>query len=150
MTRILLVAASLMFMACDPVPMSVPPAQHGPARPDVRQAPPPSSAMPANSGNSGNSGANGAGAGDDAGTDTTPPVDDDTARGDGESCDTDDQCGSGVCEGEGCGEGEGVCAAANRMCTRDRRPYCGCDGVTFYSSGSCPGQRYANKGACKS
>jgi hypothetical protein len=34
------------------------------------------------------------------------------------------------------------------MCTRDLRTYCGCDGQTFQSSGSCPGKRFANPGEC--
>jgi len=55
----------------------------------------------------------------------------------------------GVCEGQGCGDDQlGTCMPKDRMCTRDLRPYCGCDGETFQSSGSCPGQRYAAKGPC--
>ena len=70
------------------------------------------------------------------------------ALADGTACSAGSDCRSGVCEGEGCGAKQGVCAARNRSCTRDRRPYCGCDGKTFYSSGSCPGGRFANRGAC--
>jgi hypothetical protein len=70
------------------------------------------------------------------------------SRPDGASCDKPDECSSGVCEGEGCGPGQGVCAPKERMCTRDLRPYCGCDGKTFQSSGSCPGGRYSKKAAC--
>ena len=56
---------------------------------------------------------------------------------------------SGMCEGQGCGAGApGRCAAARRACTKDLRPYCGCDGKTFRSSGSCPGRRFAHPGAC--
>ncbi len=100
---------------------------------------------------------------DDAGTVEPPtPTDDDAgsdgaasqpATGDkkdaGASCLSADECQSGVCEGEGCSDDTpGTCADASRMCTRDLRQYCGCDGVTFGSSGSCPGQRYAHKEAC--
>lgn len=67
---------------------------------------------------------------------------------DGEACETAEQCSSGICEGQGCGSMEGICAPKARMCTRDWRAYCGCDGVTFNASGSCPGARYATKGAC--
>jgi len=66
----------------------------------------------------------------------------------GANCDTDADCGSGVCEGFGCGAGQGICMPADRRCTRDLRPYCGCDGATFRASGSCPGQRYAHRGEC--
>lgn len=70
------------------------------------------------------------------------------AGADGTACTLDDDCASGVCEGLGCEEGQGVCAPATRGCTKDLRQYCGCDGITFQSSGSCPGQRYAATGAC--
>lgn len=67
----------------------------------------------------------------------------------GASCLVGTECDSGVCEGKGCGEAApGVCAAKSRRCTRDNRAYCGCDGVTFNGSGSCPGRRYAANGAC--
>jgi hypothetical protein len=59
------------------------------------------------------------------------------------------QCASGVCEGLGCtAEAPGHCAPDRRACTRDRRAYCGCDGKTFFSSSSCPGDRYASTGEC--
>lgn len=68
---------------------------------------------------------------------------------DGAACLQASDCASGVCEGHGCTDGTpGTCAPAERPCTRDRRPYCGCDGETFYSSGSCPGRRYARQGTC--
>jgi hypothetical protein len=38
--------------------------------------------------------------------------------------------------------------STERMCTRDLAEYCGCDGQTFTGSGSCPGGRYAYRGAC--
>lgn len=66
-------------------------------------------------------------------------------------CLSDADCGEGsVCEGLGCTDDEpGTCSAPGRMCTRDSRPYCGCDGQTFRSSGSCPGRRYASEGPCE-
>jgi hypothetical protein len=70
-------------------------------------------------------------------------------RADGESCFAATDCASGVCEGQGCGDQQpGTCAPAQRACTRDLRPYCGCDGKTFRTSGSCPGRRYHAKGEC--
>lgn len=66
------------------------------------------------------------------------------------ACTTNADCGDGqVCEGEGCGENEGLCMPKDRMCTRDLVTYCGCDGATFQGSGSCPGQRFARRGACE-
>jgi hypothetical protein len=77
---------------------------------------------------------------DDGGA-TTPPTT--------TTCLRDADCGDGVCEGQGCGDAEpGTCVAKNRMCTRDSRPYCGCDGQTFRASGTCPGRRYASEGEC--
>ena len=71
-------------------------------------------------------------------------------KADGAACLTADECSSGICEGEGCtDDAPGTCAPEMRACTRDRRPYCGCDGETFFSSGSCPGQRYAKAGPCE-
>lgn len=68
---------------------------------------------------------------------------------DGASCLSGADCASGICEGLGCGEeSPGVCMPQMRPCTRDLRPYCGCDGETFRTSGSCPGKRYASKDAC--
>ncbi len=66
----------------------------------------------------------------------------------GAACQSGADCQSGVCEGQGCGRNQGKCAARQRACTRDRRAYCGCDGKTFFSSGSCPGRRFARPGQC--
>lgn len=69
---------------------------------------------------------------------------------DGEPCQAAADCQSGVCEGEGCGaDTPGTCASTKRACTRDYRPYCGCDGQTFHGSGTCPGQRFAHRGECE-
>jgi hypothetical protein len=68
---------------------------------------------------------------------------------DGANCLAATDCTSGVCEGQGCDAGKpGVCVAASRGCTRDLRQYCGCDGVVFQASGSCPAKRFASRGAC--
>lgn len=55
-------------------------------------------------------------------------------------------------QGEMCAGGEGcntqwTCQPA-RPCTRDLRPYCGCNNLTFRASGTCPGRPYAHRGAC--
>ena len=69
---------------------------------------------------------------------------------DGASCLSGADCASGLCEGEGCGEDTpGLCMSRARPCTRDLRAYCGCNGETFRTSGSCPGKRYASRGACE-
>ncbi|HUS27524.1 MAG TPA: hypothetical protein VMZ53_03415 [Kofleriaceae bacterium] len=79
----------------------------------------------------------------------TPTMGGSGAQPDGAPCLAESECASGVCEGQGCGPDQpGACAPKARGCTRDRRQYCGCDGITFFSSGSCPGHRYASKGAC--
>jgi hypothetical protein len=67
----------------------------------------------------------------------------------GYACETHDDCSSGICEGQGCGPGEGECAETERPCTGDIAAYCGCDGVTFAGSGTCPGGRYQHTGACE-
>lgn len=68
----------------------------------------------------------------------------------GTACFTGSECASGVCEGMGCGpDVPGTCAPGSRNCTQDPVAYCGCDDVTFYGSGSCPGERYARRGECE-
>lgn len=67
----------------------------------------------------------------------------------GSACLRPEDCESGICEGRGCSDDEpGTCMDRDRMCTRDSRQYCGCDGQTFRGSGSCPGARYAHEGEC--
>jgi hypothetical protein len=68
---------------------------------------------------------------------------------DGGACLTHADCASGICEGLGCTDQQpGTCAPRLRACTRDLRIYCGCDGVVFKASGSCPGRRYQRREAC--
>jgi hypothetical protein len=67
----------------------------------------------------------------------------------GSACVTADQCASGLCQGVGCGDDPpGVCVSRARPCTRDRRPFCGCDGQTFATSSSCVNRRYQHEGPC--
>ncbi len=68
---------------------------------------------------------------------------------DGKACSDAAECKSGICEGEGCDPLMGKCASKERACTKDLQEYCGCDGKPFSSSGSCPGRRFKNRGACK-
>lgn len=68
---------------------------------------------------------------------------------DGAACDSSSDCASGLCEGEGCGEGQGVCVAKVRTCTKDIAVFCACDGQSFHGSSSCPGGRFASRGACE-
>ncbi|MGE0867379.1 MAG: hypothetical protein AB7P03_02370 [Kofleriaceae bacterium] len=71
-------------------------------------------------------------------------------KADGASCAGSAECASGVCEGEGCDERRlGRCMPRDRACTKDLREYCGCDGITFRASGSCPGQRFRAPRDCK-
>ncbi len=66
----------------------------------------------------------------------------------GAACLEHSDCENGVCEGLGCGPDMPGACAAQRPCTRDLRAFCGCDGVTFFTSSSCPRQRYQSTGAC--
>jgi hypothetical protein len=69
------------------------------------------------------------------------------ARADGQPCSRAEQCESGICEGA-CGVDKAKCMPRDRMCTRDLRIYCGCDGKEFRSSGSCPGRPFSRRGRC--
>lgn len=66
---------------------------------------------------------------------------------DGSACNRPDDCASGVCEG-GCAPGQAVCVSTRRACVMSLAEFCGCDGATFTSSGSCPGRQFAHAGAC--
>jgi hypothetical protein len=77
------------------------------------------------------------------------PPSDHPVQGDGATCHSGAECASGICEGQGCDDEHlGTCASAQRACTRDARPYCGCDGKTFTASGTCPARRFSQRGAC--
>ncbi|MDB4962347.1 MAG: hypothetical protein JWP01_2346 [Myxococcales bacterium] len=82
-------------------------------------------------------------------TNPEPPTAANASKADGASCLESAECSSGVCEGEGCGADQpGTCKPKMRACTRDLRAYCGCDGTTFQTSGSCPGKRFSARGQC--
>ncbi len=69
---------------------------------------------------------------------------------DGGSCLKAEDCENGICEGEGCTDDKpGTCMGKMRRCTRDRRPFCGCDGETFWGSGTCQNVRYETTGTCE-
>jgi hypothetical protein len=138
--KLLLVLAAIVLCACpanntaQPVPPSPVPAS-GYEPPDDHTPPPPPVSEPD--------------AGPVADTPPPPPPPPQEPKADGAQCYVATECASGVCEGLGCGgDTPGTCAPAKRGCTKDRRAYCGCDGITFYGSGSCPGKRYAAKAAC--
>lgn len=118
-------ALAVAFAACCPTPPSSP-------TPDPSEEPAPAVDLPAEAPEP-------ASASDDA---------PEKKAADGAPCAAADDCESGICEGEGC-EGEGVCATAQRACTDDLQSYCGCDGETFRTSGSCPGRRFAHRGKCE-
>ena len=65
------------------------------------------------------------------------------------ACTTGDDCRAGqVCWGvPGCGTAWSCIRA--RGCRRDSVPYCGCDGVTFRASSTCPGRPFVYRGACR-
>jgi len=67
-------------------------------------------------------------------------------RADGAPCDRHTDC-AGICEGPGCGPGEGRCAT-DRVCSDDVVLFCGCEGVTFVGSSTCPGARFEHAGPC--
>ncbi len=49
---------------------------------------------------------------------------------------------------EGCGVAWTCQASSGRGCTDDLAPFCGCDGVTFRGSSSCPLRPYSHRGEC--
>jgi hypothetical protein len=67
----------------------------------------------------------------------------------GTACFLGSECVSTICEGASCdGSTPGTCAPEDRVCTADVVEYCGCDGKTFVSSSSCPGEAFAKMGRC--
>ena len=78
-------------------------------------------------------------AGPGPGLDAGPP---------GDVCTNAEPCtGGAICVGEGCGE-TWSCVFTAMPCTDDAAPHCGCDGVTFYDSSTCPTQPFAHRGEC--
>jgi hypothetical protein len=74
--------------------------------------------------------------------DASPPA---TAT---KTCTTSKDCGkSEICAGEAGCDKTWTCKPSP-PCTRDLVTYCGCDGKTFQTSGSCPGQKYKSRGGC--
>jgi len=168
----LLLSIAGAVVGCDPPPTAIPPGEPQPvsATPPPRPAPVPARPIetvadaapvaPSETGTGGAVGTTGGAVGKTGGAVGTtggavgktggagPAVTPKALAAVGAACDSAADCETGICEGEGCAPGRGRCAAKNRSCTRDRRPYCGCDGNTFYSSGSCPGRRFASRGAC--
>ncbi len=59
-------------------------------------------------------------------------------------------CATGLaCLGQmNCTTASGLCVPT-RPCTRDAAQFCGCDGVTFTTSSTCPNQNYQYMGACR-
>jgi hypothetical protein len=78
---------------------------------------------------------------------TSTSVQPSTLAKDGAACSTGAECASGICEGPGCETG--TCAPSDRRCKRDRRPFCGCDGVTFFAGSNCPADLYERAGECE-
>ena len=66
----------------------------------------------------------------------------------GAVCTNDVECVSGVCTGSSCGE-VWRCVETGIACTDDEAPHCGCDGVTFYDSSTCPRQPVMFRGSCE-
>lgn len=61
----------------------------------------------------------------------------------GADCSKDERCDFAP----GC-DVPGACVPP-RPCTKDLVPYCGCDGHTFESSGTCPEKAFSRRGACE-
>ena len=79
----------------------------------------------------------------------SPKAPSDASVPDGGTCLTSAACASGTCEGQGCtDDAPGTCVPEMRRCTRDRRPYCGCDGETLWGSSTCVNARYERPGIC--
>lgn len=64
------------------------------------------------------------------------------------TCTNETPCVGGVCIGMGCTGPAWECVFTGMACTDDLAAYCGCDGLTFYDSSTCPTQPFADRGAC--
>lgn len=139
----------LMALACAPPPPAepvaaaeIPPTEAIAAPQPVAAEPPVEATPPAD-------GAVGAQAPDPVPDLPAPPPPAAGSLADGSPCTDAATCASGICEGLGCDEAlPGACAPRMRPCTRDLRAFCSCDGLTFRSSSSCVGRRYASAGPC--
>lgn len=67
------------------------------------------------------------------------------------SCTSSSDCAAGeTClGGEGCAIPWHCGPALGRPCTDDIAPFCGCDGVTFFGSSSCPPHPFQYRGPCE-
>jgi hypothetical protein len=65
------------------------------------------------------------------------------------ACDTPTDCEGcgGACVGTSC-DGPWMCDPTV-ACTDDIAPWCGCDGVTFFGSSTCPTEPWAHRGECE-
>jgi hypothetical protein len=66
------------------------------------------------------------------------------------TCSAESPCGpDGVCTGTSCDTAWECLPPIGGGCTDDVAPFCGCDGVTFGDSSSCPTRPYAHRGPCE-
>jgi hypothetical protein len=78
---------------------------------------------------------------------------DDSGSGEGSGCTADYPCATGLsCFGDACSD-MWQCMAhfddtVEHPCEPELMPYCGCDGVTFEASITCPDRPFAHPGAC--
>lgn len=63
------------------------------------------------------------------------------------ACSSTEPCAQGLCVGASCGD-TWTCVVDGRDCAGSLVDYCGCDGVTFQDSWTCPTRPYSNQGAC--
>jgi uncharacterized protein YceK len=79
-----------------------------------------------------------------------PPVDRPPAVDVPSTCTTTADCRPGLecLGGEGCSIPWTCQPALGRPCTDDFSPFCGCNGMTFFGSSSCPSQPYRYRGPC--
>ena len=79
-----------------------------------------------------------------------PPVDRPPVVDVPSTCTTTADCARGLecLGGEGCSIPWTCQPALGRPCTDDLAPFCGCNGMTFYGSSSCPSQPYLYRGSC--
>lgn len=86
-----------------------------------------------------------AGGVDSGGVDSGPSADAGPDSGGLAVCSADSPC-EGACTGRSC-SATWFCIT-DAPCTDDIAEFCGCDGVTFSGSSTCPGQPYASEGPC--